>query len=275
VTISAIELSHKSNYQDFGRYVEADIAVVGDPEATLPDLIEAVKKLITPDRKRAFEERGKKIVEANLKAHQADVEQAALAFDASPVSTARMAAELWAQIKNEDWSLVSNDRHSSCWPSRLWNFTKQYQFIGAQGGGGVGYNAPASVGAALANRKHGRLTVSIQDDGDFNYTPAVFWTAAHHSIPILSIMHNNRAYHEERMYIQLYGAKYNRGVDRSDIGTALIKPNIDYATVAKGYGLYSEGPISDPKDLGPAIRRGIERVKKGEPALIDVVTQPR
>jgi acetolactate synthase-1/2/3 large subunit len=275
LTISAIELSHKSNYQDFGRYVEADIAVVSDPEATLPDLIEAVKKLTTPDRKRAFEERGKKIIEANQKAHQVELEQAALAFDASPVSTARMAAELWAQIKNEDWSLVSNDRHSSCWPSRLWKFDKHYQFIGAQGGGGVGYNAPASVGAALANRKHGRWSISIQDDGDFNYTPAVFWTAAHHSIPILSIMHNNRAYHEERMYIQLYGAKYDRGVDRSDIGTALIKPNIDYATVARGYGLYSEGPISDPKELGPAIRRGIERVKKGEPALIDVITQPR
>jgi len=275
MTISAVELSHKSNYQDFGRYVEADIAVVGDPEATLPELIEAVKKLTTADRRIAFEARGKRIVEENLKAHQADVEAAALAFDASPVSTSRMAAELWAQIKNEDWSLVSNDRHSSCWPSRLWKFDKHYQFIGAQGGGGVGYNAPASVGAALANRKHGRWSISIQDDGDFNYTPAVFWTAAHHKIPILAIMHNNRAYHEERMYIELYGAKYNRGVDRSDIGTALSNPNIDYASIAKGYGLYSEGPISNPNDLGPAIKRGIERVKAGEPALIDVVTQPR
>jgi thiamine pyrophosphate-dependent acetolactate synthase large subunit-like protein len=131
------------------------------------------------------------------------------------------------------------------------------------------------VGAALANRKHGRWSISIQDDGDFNYTPAVFWTAAHHKIPILAIMHNNRAYHEERMYIELYGAKYNRGVDRSDIGTALSNPNIDYASIAKGYGLYSEGPISNPNDLGPAIKRGIERVKAGEPALIDVVTQPR
>ena len=45
--------------------------------------------------------------------------------------------------------------------------------------------------------------------------------------------------------------------------------------MAKAYGMYAEGPISDPKDLGPAISRAIERVKKGEPALIDVVTQPR
>jgi thiamine pyrophosphate-dependent acetolactate synthase large subunit-like protein len=249
--------------------------VVGDPEATLPGLIEAVKRGTTSDRKRAFEERGKKIVEANQKAREQDRALAAIAWDSSPVSTARMSAEIWAQVKNEDWSLVSNDRHASFWPTRLWTFNKHYQFIGAQGGAGVGYNAPASVGAALANRKHGRLTVSIQDDGDFNYTPAVFWTAAHHKIPILSIMHNNRAYHEERMYITLYGAKYDRGIDRSDIGTALKEPNIDYASIAKGYGLYAEGPISDPKDLPAAIRRGIERVKAGEPALIDVVTQPR
>jgi thiamine pyrophosphate-dependent acetolactate synthase large subunit-like protein len=103
----------------------------------------------------------------------------------------------------------------------------------------------------------------------------VLWTAAHHRIPLLTVMHNNRAYHQERMYLQLVGNKLDRGVTQSDIGTALIDPNIDYASIAKGYGMYAEGPISDPKDLGPAIRRSLERVKAGEPALIDAVTQPR
>jgi thiamine pyrophosphate-dependent acetolactate synthase large subunit-like protein len=69
--------------------------------------------------------------------------------------------------------------------------------------------------------------------------------------------------------------KNDRGIDRSHIGTTITSPNIDYAMMAKTYGMYGEGPISDPKDLGAAIRRGIERVKKGEPALLDVVTQPR
>ncbi len=64
-------------------------------------------------------------------------------------------------------------------------------------------------------------------------------------------------------------------MDKADIGTALTEPNIDYASVAKGYGMHSEGPVSDPRDLAAAIQRGIERVQKGEPALIDVVTQPR
>ncbi len=96
-----------------------------------------------------------------------------------------------------------------------------------------------------------------------------------HQIPMLNVLHNNRAYHEERMYLTLLGAKYDRDLGRSDIGTALNGPNIDYASIAKGYGLYAEGPITDPKDLGPALKRAIARVKTGEPALLDVVTQPR
>ena len=79
---------------------------------------------------------------------------------------------------------------------------KHYHYIGGQGAGGMGYGAPASVGAALANRKYGRLSINIQTDGDFNYSPGVFWTAAHHRIPLLSIMHNNRGYHQEVMFVE-------------------------------------------------------------------------
>jgi acetolactate synthase-1/2/3 large subunit len=117
--------------------------------------------------------------------------------------------------------------------------------------------------------------VNIQCDGDLNYAPGVLWTAAHHRIPMLSVMHNNRAYHQERMYLQMMGNKFDRGLGHSDVGTALNDPFIDYASIAKGYGLYSEGPITDPKDLGPALTRAIARVKAGQPALLDTVTQPR
>jgi acetolactate synthase-1/2/3 large subunit len=275
INVSAVELNHKSNYQDFGRYVEVDLNITGDAEATLPELIEAVKRLVTTDRKRAFAERGRKIAAANQRQRERTRELAAVAWDASPISTARLAAEVWAQIKNEDWSLVSNDRYPSYWCTKLWDFQKHYHYIGAQGAAGIGYGAPAAVGAALANRKYGRLTVNIQPDGDINYAPGVLWTAVHHNIPLLTIMHNNRAYHQEHMYVQMVANKNDRGIDRSHIGTVLSSPNIDYAMMAKTYGMYGEGPISDPRELGPAIRRGIERVKKGEPALLDVVTQPR
>jgi thiamine pyrophosphate-dependent acetolactate synthase large subunit-like protein len=88
-------------------------------------------------------------------------------------------------------------------------------------------------------------------------------------------MHNNRGYHAEVMILENRASERNRGQDRCNIGTKLWEPNINYAKMAEAYGLYSEGPITDPNDLQAALRRGLERVRKGEPALIDVVTQPR
>jgi acetolactate synthase I/II/III large subunit len=275
ITISSGDLLSKSNYQDFGAFTEVDLAIAADAEASLPSLVEACRRLITSDRKRALHERGAKLAEASRRAADEAIEQAAWGWDASPITTARLSAEVWDAIRHDDWSLVSDVVFLSYWPTRLWNFDKHYQYIGGQGAYGIGYGAPAAVGAALANRKHGRLTVNIQCDGDLNYAPGVLWTAAHHRIPLLTIMHNNRAYHQERMYVQDMAARAERGIDRAEIGTAITDPNIDYATMAKAYGMYGQGPITNPGDLGPAIRRAIEVVKRGEPALVDVVTQPR
>jgi thiamine pyrophosphate-dependent acetolactate synthase large subunit-like protein len=276
IGISSVNLFMKSNIQDFGHYAaDLDIDIGADAEATLPALIEACKKLITADRRRALQDRGAKLAAAHKQAWAAGIESAQYGWDASPVSLGRICAELWPLIKNEDWSLVSWQGFISGWPGRLWNMDKHYHYIGGQGAGGIGYNAPASVGAALANRKYGRLSINIQTDGDLNYAPGVLWTAAHHKIPLLTIMHNNRGYHAEVMIVQRMASAHNRGQERCHIGTKLWEPNINYAKLAEAYGMYGEGPVSEPKELAAAFKRGIERVKKGEPALIDVVTQPR
>jgi thiamine pyrophosphate-dependent acetolactate synthase large subunit-like protein len=275
ISITALDLFMKSNIQDFQPYAPVDLSIAADAEATLPLLIEECKKLINADRRRFLEDRASKIAEANQRARNQAKEDARFGWDSSPVSLSRLAGELWPLIKNEDWSLVGWQGFIGGWPDKLWNFDKHYQYIGGQGAGGIGYNAPASVGAALANRKYGRFSVNIQTDGDLNFAPGVLWTAAHHKIPMLIVMHNNRAYHAEVMFVQRMANQRNRGIERAHIGTTLREPNIDYAKMAQTYGLYGEGPITDPKDLAAAYKRGIERVKKGEPALIDVVTQPR
>jgi len=117
--------------------------------------------------------------------------------------------------------------------------------------------------------------VCVQTDGDLMYAPGVLWTAAHHRIPLLSVMHNNRAYHQEVMHLQRMSTRRQRDVTTSHIGNTLWDPFIDYAKLAQGLGVYSEGPITNPNELGPALKRAIAVVKKGEPALVDVVTQPR
>jgi acetolactate synthase I/II/III large subunit len=274
-TITAAEFLATHNFNIGRNAPSGDVVIEADAQTTLPALIEEVKKQLTPDLKRAAEERARKHGEANLAAKRAAIESLNLGWNASPVSLGRLTAELWPLIEKEDWSLVSPQGFIGNGPSTMWDMKKTYHYIGGQGSGGMGYGAPAAVGAALANRKYGRLSVNIQTDGDLNYAPGVLWTAVHHKVPLLTIMHNNRGYHQEVMFIERQCSLRNRGAERAHIGTKLIDPNINYATMAKAYGMYSEGPIENPNELAAAFKRGIERVKKGEPVMIDVVTQPR
>jgi acetolactate synthase I/II/III large subunit len=274
ITLSVRDLYMKANYQDFQRYADVDLAITGDGEATLPALIDAVKRLVDAPRKTAFEARGKKLAATRLAMIEQAKSDATIGWDSSPITSGRMCAELYAQIKDEDWSLIGNGIRI-LWPLQLWNFDKLHRWNGSSGGAGIGYNTPASLGAALANKRHGRLSVAIQGDGDFMMAPGTLWTAAHHRIPILYVMHNNRAYHQEYMYLQAMANRHQRGIENTQIGTTITDPNIDYATVAKGFGVYGEGPISDPSDLAPALKRAIAVVKSGQPALVDVVMEPR
>ena len=198
-----------------------------------------MKLLINDDRKNALADRGRKLAAAHHQAIERVREEASYGWDTSPITTARLSAELWNAVKGEDWSLVSESSPGGDWPLKLWDFDKHYQYIGGSGGAGVGYGSPAAVGAALANRKYGRLSVNIQNDGDLMYAPGVLWTAAHHQIPLLSVMHNNHAYHQELMHIQRMATRHNRGIERATIGTTITNPDIDFAKLAQSMGWYA------------------------------------
>ena len=135
-----------------------------------------------------------------------------------------MSAHLWNTIKNEKWCVAVSGMQ---WSRSLWPATEYYNFIGGSGGSGQGYGAPAAVGAALANRDKGIVTVAIEGDGDLMYAPGSLWTAAHHKIPLLMIVHNNRAYHREVMHLQRMAGLHNRRMDTAAIGTTIENPNID------------------------------------------------
>jgi len=92
-------------------------------------------------------------------------------------------------------------------------------------------------------------------------------------------MHNNRGYHQEVMHVQRLAnfrdRVVNRGSDASPLGTAIENPDIEYHKLAESMGWWAKGPIKDPELLGPAIREAVEVVKSGQPALLNVWTQPR
>jgi acetolactate synthase I/II/III large subunit len=271
INISMQDVFLHSNYQDFQRYLPADLAINGDAEASLPALTEEVRRLLTDDRKRAFAARGARLKDAHAKSRKHALEEAAVGWDGSPISTARMSMELWALIKDEPWCLAVSDRLRA--PMDLWTVTEHHQALGGAGAQGVGYCAPGSLGVALANKAKGIFTVTFQPDGDLNYSPGVLWTAAHHKIPILYVMFNNRAYLHETMHIQRMAGVHDRDVSRSHIGTTIDDPFVDYARLAQAYGVWGEGPITDPSQLAAAFKRAVAVVKSGLPALVDVVCQ--
>ncbi len=276
ISICSEYLSQGHNIHDFGNYSEVDVAIAADGEATLPSLIEEIRKQSPSSAARQRSARGAQIAAAHKAIRESEIDAARYGWNSSPISVPRMVAELGRQIQNDDWAIVSGHQFTGQWQRRLLNHDKFYRYNGDSGGFGIGYDTPASVGGALAHREHGRLPIAIVGDGDFNFVGAgALWTAAHHKIPLLVIVHNNRAYHAEVMLVQRTASRRGRGNDMVDIGNVSRDPAPDYAKIAQGYGIYSEGPIADPTALGPALERALARVRAGEPALLDVISQPR
>ncbi len=276
ISLGTTSVPMHANFQDFQRYQPVDIDIIGDGETSLPWLLEAVKRALPAERQAAIAGRGDKQRAAFKQIQGATLTNASYGWDASPISVARLCAELWDQIKDLDWALTAGESFfQSFWPQKLWKTEKVYQFIGGSGGYGVGYGAPGAVGTALAHREHGRFVVNIQGDGELMCCPGALWTAVHHKIPLLTVMHNNRAYHQELMHVQRMADRRTRGIDRAVIGTTITDPAIDYSKLAQSMGMWAAGPISDPNELGAALRKAIDVVKRGEPALVDVICQPR
>ena len=123
-------------------------------------------------------------------------------------------------------------------------------FVGrTSGGAGLGYGPGAAIGAALALKGSGKLAVAIQSDGDMLMTSSAIWTAAKHRSPLLMIMHNNQSYYtSEEHGIEV--AKFRkRPVENAPIGTHVDDPAIDFAMMAKSFGVNSDGPVRNPADL--------------------------
>jgi acetolactate synthase I/II/III large subunit len=274
VALTASDQFTRSNYQNFQRFTGLDLEISGDGAATLPHLVEAVKKAMTADKKNAFGDRGKKLGDARAASYKAAQNEAASGWDATPISTARMCMELWNVIKDEDFSLTNATQPGGYWAHKLWKMDKAYHWLGDAGAYGVGYGAGGSIGSALANKKHGRLSIAIMGDGEFMTGPGCLWTAAKYQIPILMVMHNNRYYFQEVMHLQAMAERHMRDPKTAKIGTEIADPNIDYAKLAQSMGMQGF-TVTDPTKLAGVYQQAVALVKKGQPILVDVVSQGR
>jgi benzoylformate decarboxylase/acetolactate synthase-1/2/3 large subunit len=187
-----------------------------------------------------------------------------------PIAPAHLAAALGRALEGHDWQLANGLLGG--WPRRLWPMRDETSYLGRSGGEGLGYGMPASLGAALAQRDSGRLVVDVQADGDLMYTPEALWTAAHHELPLLIVVHNNRTYGKD----ELHQAEVARTRGRNDAvpprGIRIESPDIDFAGLARAQGVEATGPIEDPANLEGALRDAARTVaEERRPVLVDVV----
>src|SRR6266576_2608569 len=258
---------------DYCRMQPCSIRALGDTALAIPALTRICKQRIAGDgklRARVAERRaaiGKRHDEVWAKWQ----EEAHHNWDASPITFSRLALEVWEVIKNEDWVLSANTLKQQV--RKLWDFDKPYRHPGVELG--TSTQIGISLGVALAHKGTGRVVVDIQPDGDLMFDAGALWVAAKYEIPMLVVMHNNRAYYNDWEH-QIRMAKV-RGTDeaRAHIGMDLFGPEPDFGALARAMGCYGEGPIDKPRDVRPALLRALAEVKKGRPALVDTITQHR
>ena len=269
IDLSCGDLHIKSWSNAYSNIYRRDVQLLSDPLVGLKALIEAVKA--TPAEESKVAERTAKVMQRvteNRARRRAALEEH---YDDTPISAGRLTSEIWEAVRDTNWLLTS--RSGRCWYEGVFEFAGAGQFIGGSGGGGVGYGPGASVGAALAARDRGQFPVGIVGDGDFLMANTALWTAAHHQIPLLLIVNDNRSFGNDEEHQRRLAQLRDRPVVNSGIGVHIDAPAIDFASLARSMGCSGEGPITEPSDLRGALSSAVAAVSSGQVALVHVVTE--
>jgi acetolactate synthase-1/2/3 large subunit len=271
IGFSDLELSSWST--DYGRYQETSLSILADTSLAVPALADLVaERLATdPSKQARVASRRDEMTSRHNATRARWQQQARQDWDVAPMTTGRLALELWEAIKDEDWVLTANTLRD--WVPKLWDVDRWYRHPGKELG--TATQIGISLGVALAHKGTGRLVVDIEPDGDLMFDAGALWVAAKHEIPMLVVMFNNRAYYNDWEHQVRMARLRGTPVDRASIGMDMRGPAPDFAGLARAMGWYAEGPIESGAELGPALRRAIKQVKDGKPSLIDAVTRFR
>lgn len=160
------------------------------------------------------------------------------------------------------------------WASDLYHFREPLDYLGYDGGGGLGSGAGMAVGAGLALRDTDRIAVTLIGDGDFMQGVTALWTAAHYRIPVLIIVINNRSNFNDEIHQAVVARDRNRNVDNKWIGMRIDDPALNLTALAQGQGVEASGPVIKAADVPAALETAIRTVEAGRPYLMDLHVVP-
>jgi len=160
------------------------------------------------------------------------------------------------------------------WHGGYAHFRHPLDYVGFDGGGGVGAGPGITVGAALALKGSGRMPVGLMGDGDFLMGNTAVWTAAHYGIPCLMIVCNNRSYYNDELHQERVAVARGRPPENRWIGQRISEPDIDIAGMARAQGATAIGPVTSRDTMDAAMKQAIEAVSAGGVCIIDARVLP-
>ena len=160
------------------------------------------------------------------------------------------------------------------WDDSWVTFRHPLDYVGSNGGGGVGGGPGIAVGAALALKGTGRLPIAICGDGDFLMGVTAVWTAVHYKIPMLFVLANNRSFYNDELHQERMARARNRPVENKWIGQRMSEPEVDLAAMGRAQGAVGFGPVTKPADLADILQKAVAEVDAGKVAVVDVRVEP-
>ncbi len=270
------DLLVRSWSQDYDKLPEVDLPILADSQIFLPELLRRIngEKGRLAKLKESIDQRRAELTKLRSQWLENLQNRARKEWDQKPIAALRLFNDM-AQVLNTEKFVLTN--HSARLQElRFLNCSRFNQFLGRRRFGGVGNSLPASLGAALALKGSGEICVGIQPDGDFLFNPSALWTAAHYEIPLLMILFNNRSYYNDEEHQRVMALHRGRPVENKAIGIRIEKPEVEFVHLARGYSVRAFGPVMEPEELKGTLKEAVDYVKeKGQPAVVDVVTQNR
>ena len=195
---------------------------------------------------------------------------AAVTQASGPMTVAALAATLRRAVGEQKVCLM---RLPLSWSGEMWDFRHPLDFLGYDGGGGIGSGPGMAIGSALALKGTDRLPVAVIGDGDYLMGVNAFWTAANAQIPMLLVVCNNRSFFNDELHQERVARQRQRPIENRWIGQRISNPAPDLAMMARGQGLKGIGPVEDAAELERVLIDAMEAVKNGETVVVDVIVQ--
>jgi thiamine pyrophosphate-dependent acetolactate synthase large subunit-like protein len=196
---------------------------------------------------------------------------AAGAKDADDISVETMARMTFDKLADRNPSYI---RLPLGWPGDCARFAHPMDYLGFDGGGGIGSGPGMAVGAALGLKGSDRLPVAILGDGDYLMGLTALWTGVSHQVPLLIVIANNQSFFNDELHQERVARQRSRPVENRSIGLRMSAPAMNLAELARGQGAHGIGPVTGIDGLGAALDEAIAAVDAGGLAVVDVHVVP-